>query len=74
MVRQRMLTIPQSISLAKLWFQLLNVDGGGIRWTFWSIEEVRFWQLCGEDGFPPPLYKECCQPQGSIKMCSIVYV
>ena len=50
MVRQRMLTIPQSLSLAKMWFQLLSIDGGGIRWTFWSIEEVRFWQLCGEAG------------------------
>ena len=56
MVRQRTLTIPQSLSLAKMWFKLLTVNGGMIRWTFWSMNEVQFWQTCGEAGIHNLMY------------------
>ena len=50
MARQRTLTIPQSLSLAKMWFKLLTVNGGMIKWTFWTMNEIQFWQICGEAG------------------------
>ena len=51
MARQRTLTIPQSLSLAQMWFKLLTVNGGVIKWTFWTMNELQFWQICSEAGF-----------------------
>ena len=60
MPRQRILTIPQSLRVAKLWFRLLTVVGGVVRWSYWTLDEVQFRQICAEAGiqdlmdFPPP--------------------
>ena len=60
MPRQRMLTISQSLRVAKLWFRLLTVVGGVVRWSFWTLDEALFRQICIEAGihdlmdFPPP--------------------
>ena len=60
MPRQRILTIPQSLRLAKLWFKLLTVVGGAVKMSFWTMNEVQFLQICGKAGiqelmdFPPP--------------------
>ena len=50
MPRQRILTIPQSLHLAKLWFKLLTVVGGAVKWSFSTMNEEQFLQICGEAG------------------------
>ena len=48
MPRQRTLTMPQSIRVAKLWFRLLRVIGGNIQWAFWTCEVNVLTQMCEE--------------------------
>ena len=48
MPRQRTLTMPQSIRVAKLWFSLLRIHGGNVEWTFWTCEPDLLTQLCEE--------------------------
>ena len=66
MPRQRILTIPQSLRLAKLWFKLLTVVGGAVKWSFWTMNEVQFLQICGEAGIQElmdfPLHMSETQP------------
>ena len=60
MPRQRILTIPQSLRVAKLWYRLLTVVGGVVRWSFWTLDAALFRQICIEAGihelmdFPAP--------------------
>ena len=60
MPRQRILTIPQSLRLAKLWFKMVTVVGGVVKWSYWTMNEAQFVQICGEAGiqelmdYPPP--------------------
>jgi hypothetical protein len=46
MVRQRMLTIPQSVRTGRLWFSLLQVNGPNIQWNYWNIPADILTQLC----------------------------
>ena len=48
MVRQRVLTMPQSLRVAKLWYKMVAVVGGAVRWTYWTMDELEFQQICGE--------------------------
>ena len=48
MVRQRMLTIPQSVRVGRFWFSLLGLNEGNIRWTYWTIDNDALVQLCEE--------------------------
>ena len=48
MVRQRMLTIPQSVRVGKFWFSLLGLNGANIRWNYWTIDNDALVQLCEE--------------------------
>ena len=48
MPRQRTLTMPQSIRVAKLWFSLLRILGGNVQWAFWTCEANVLTQLCEE--------------------------
>ena len=60
MPRQRILTIPQSLRVAKLWYRLLTVVGGAVRWSFWTLDAALFRQMCVDAGlhelmdFPAP--------------------
>ena len=79
MARQRTLTIPQSLSLAKMWFKLLTVNGGMIKWTFWTMNEIQFWQICGEAGiqnlmdFPIPYARNTTSLKVMLK-CVVSYL
>ena len=75
MPRQRILTIPQSLRVAKLWFRLLTVVGGVVRWSFWTLDEALFRQICIEAGIqdlmdstPPPVCQKSSQPEGYFKV------
>ena len=46
MVRQRNLTIPQSMRTGRLWFSLLQVNGPNIQWNYWNIPADILTQLC----------------------------
>ena len=48
MVRQRVLTMPQSLRVAKCWYRMVAVVGGAPRWTYWSMNEIDFQVICGE--------------------------
>ena len=48
MARQRTLTMPQSIRVAKLWFSLLRILGGNVQWAFWTCEVDVLTELCEE--------------------------
>ena len=48
MVRQRMLTIPQSVRIGKFWFSLLELNGANIRWSYWTINNDDLVRLCEE--------------------------
>ena len=48
MVRQRMLTIPQSVRVGKFWFSLLGLNGANIMWNYWTIDNDALVQLCEE--------------------------
>ena len=79
MARQRTLTIPQSLSLAKMWFKLITVNGGMIKWTFWTMNEIQFWQICGEAGiqnlmdFPIPYARNTTSLKVMLK-CVVSYL
>ena len=48
MVRQRVLTIPQSVRVGRFWFSLLGLNEGNIRWNYWTIDNAALVQLCEE--------------------------
>ena len=48
MVRQRILTIPQSVRVGKIWFSLLELNGANIRWNYWAINNDDLVRLCEE--------------------------
>ena len=79
MARQRTLTIPQSLSLAQMWFKLLTVNGGVIKWTFWTMDELQFWQTCSEAGihnlmdFPVPYTRNTTSLKVILK-CVVSYM
>ena len=48
MPRQRLLTIPQSIRVSKVWLSLLRVNGDMTLWDFWEVDPNFLSQLCVE--------------------------
>ena len=60
MVRQRNLTIPQSVRAGRLWFSLLQINGPLLQWNYWTIPADILTQLCQEVNigelidWPPP--------------------
>ena len=64
MPRQKILKIPQSLRVAKLWYRLLTVVGGAVKWSFWTLNAALFRHICVDAGlhklmgFPAP-YARC---------------
>ena len=79
MPRQRILTIPQSLRVAKVWYQLLEVREGRVFWEFWSRDEAEFVQLCAEANihdlmdFPAPYVRSLASLKVFLK-CITTYL
>ena len=48
MARQRNLTIPQSVRIARVWFSLLQVNGPRIQWNYWNFPADILTHLCND--------------------------
>ena len=76
MPRQRILTIPQSLRVAKFWFRLLTVVGGVVRWSFWTLDAALFRQICIDAGihelmdFPAPYVRSPANLKAILKCIS----
>ena len=62
-----------------MWFKLLTVNGGMIKWTFWTMNELQFWQICSEAGihnlmdFPVPYTRNTTSLKVILK-CVVSYM
>ena len=50
MLSQKILTIPQSLSLAKLWFKMVTVASDVVKWLLLTMKEAESVQICEEEG------------------------